>query len=120
MIEGFRLARRITAAPALAEITGEAYRPDSQVRSDDKILDFIRSTASSIYHPGGTCRMGPDPERGDVVDAHLRVHGLSALRVADCSIMPRLVSSDTNSAAITIGQRAAMLMREDSQLTRQD
>jgi choline dehydrogenase len=57
--------------------------------------------------------MGPDPERGDVVDARLRVHGLSGIRVADCSIMPRLVSGNTNAAAIMIGERAAEFIRED-------
>ncbi|MDN5925841.1 MAG: GMC family oxidoreductase N-terminal domain-containing protein [Hyphomicrobiales bacterium] len=113
MIEGFHWARRIAAAPALAEIVAEEHRPGSEVQSEDEILDFIRATGSSIYHPSGTCRMGPDPERGDVVDARLRVHGLAGIRVADCSIMPRLVSGNTNAAAIMIGERAAEFIRED-------
>ena len=58
--------------------------------------------------------MGPDPSRGDVVDARLRVHGLTGLRVADCSIMPRLVSGNTNAAAIMIGARAAEFIQEDA------
>ena len=57
--------------------------------------------------------MGPDPDRGDVVDARLRVHGLSGIRIADCSIMPRLVSGNTNAAAIMIGERAARFIRQD-------
>lgn len=113
MIEGFRWTRRIASAPALAEIVAEEYRPGSEVQSDDEILDFIRATGSSIYHPSGTCRMGPNPERGDVVDARLRVHGLDGIRVADCSIMPRLVSGNTNAAAIMIGERAAEFIRKD-------
>lgn len=113
MIEGFRWARRIAAAPALAEIAAAEHRPGAGVRSDDEILDFIRATGSSIYHPSGTCRMGPDPARGDVVDARLKVHGLEGLRVADCSIMPRLVSGNTNAAAIMIGERAAQFIRND-------
>ncbi|WP_274631283.1 GMC family oxidoreductase [Arvimicrobium flavum] len=114
MIEGFRLARRIAAAPALAEVVAGEHKPGSDVRSDDEILDYIRATGSSIYHPSGTCRMGPDPGRGDVVDARLRVHGLAGLRIADCSIMPRLVSGNTNAAAIMIGERAAAMIREDA------
>lgn len=114
MIEGFRWLRRIAAAPALADVTAKEYRPGDAVRSDDEILDFIRATGSSIYHPSGTCRMGPVPDRGDVVDARLRVHGLNGLRVADCSIMPRLISGNTNAAAIMIGERAAQFIREDA------
>lgn len=114
MIEGFRWARRIAAAPALAEIVAVEHRPGPAVQSDDEILDYIRTTGSSIYHPSGTCRMGPDPSRGAVVDSRLRVHGLTGLRVADCSIMPRLVSGNTNAAAIMIGERAARFIREDA------
>ena len=113
MIEGFRWARRIASAPALAEVVAGEHRPGAQVGSDDEILDYIRKTGSSIYHPSGTCRMGPDPDRGDVVDARLRVHGLSGIRIADCSIMPRLVSGNTNAAAIMIGERAARFIRQD-------
>jgi choline dehydrogenase len=113
MVEGFRYARRIAAAPALAELIEAEDRPGVDVQSDDEILDYIRATGSSIYHPSGTCRMGPDPARGDVVDARLRVHGLSGIRVADCSIMPRLISGNTNAAAIMIGHRAAALIQED-------
>jgi choline dehydrogenase len=117
MIEGFRLARRIAAAPALAEVVAGEHRPGHDVRGDDEILDYIRATGSSIYHPSGTCRMGPDPDRGpgggDVVDARLKVHGLAGLRIADCSIMPRLISGNTNAAAIMIGERAAAIIRED-------
>lgn len=113
MIEGFRWMRRIASAPALDEIVAEEYRPGAPIESDDEILVFIRKTGSSIYHPSGTCRMGPDPERGDVVDSRLRVHGLAGVRVADCSIMPRLISGNTNAAAIMIGERAAQFIRED-------
>jgi choline dehydrogenase len=113
MIEGFRWTRRIASAPALAEIVAEEHRPGASVDSDDEILDFIRKTGSSIYHPSGTCRMGPDPSRGDVVDARLRVHGLTGIRIADCSIMPRLVSGNTNAVAIMIGERAAQFIRND-------
>lgn len=120
MIEGFRWARRIASAPALAEIVAKEHRPGKEVESDDEVLDFIRATGSSIYHPSGTCRMGPDPERGDVVDAKLKVHGLEGLRVADCAIMPRLISGNTNAAAIMIGHRAAQFIRDDMSAARRD
>jgi choline dehydrogenase len=114
MIEGFRWTRRIAASPALSEVVAGEYKPGAEVRSDDEILDFIRATGSSIYHPTGTCRMGPDPDLGDVVDATLKVHGLGGIRVADCSIMPRLISGNTNAAAIMIGERAARFIRDES------
>ncbi len=113
MIEGFRFARRIAAAPALAEFVAGEHKPGHEVESDDEILDYIRASASSIYHPSSTCRMGPSPEYGDVVDARLKVHGLAGLRVADCSIMPRLISGNTNAAAIMIGARAAEIIRAE-------
>lgn len=114
MIEGFRWSRRIAAAPALAEITAAEHKPGADVASDEEILAYIRETGASIFHPCGTCRMGPDPARGDVVDHRLRVHGLEGVRVADCSIMPRILSGNTNAAAIMIGERAARFIREET------
>ncbi len=108
MIAGVRLLRRIAAAPALAARVAEEWKPGPAVASDEDVLDYIRATGSSIFHPSGTCRMGA---AGDsVVDAQLRVHGLEGLRVADCSIMPTLVSGNTNAAAIMIGEKAADLV----------
>lgn len=108
MIAGVRLLRRIAAAPALAAEIAEEWKPGPGVSSDDDVLDYIRHTGSSIFHPAGTCRMGL---AGDsVVDPQLRLHGLHGLRVADCSIMPTLVSGNTNAAAIMIGEKAADLV----------
>lgn len=111
MIAGFRLSRRIAAAPALATLIEREYRPEGIVESDADILAYIRATSSSIFHPSGTCAMGQGLDA--VVGERLLVHGLAGLRVADCSIMPTLVSGNTNAAAIMIGEKAAAMMRAD-------
>ena len=108
IVRGLRLLRRIAAAPALASQVAEEYRPGPSVSSDDALLEHARTTGSSIFHPAGTCRMGHGPDC--VVDPELRVRGLEGLRVADCSIMPMLVSGNTNAAAIMIGEKAADLI----------
>ena len=78
----------------------------------DATLDWARNNTASIYHPTGTCKMGSGPEA--VVDERLRVHGIAGLRVADCSIMPEIVSGNTNAPAIMIGEKASDLVLEDA------
>ncbi len=78
----------------------------------DGTLDWVRNNSSSIYHPTGTCKMGAGP--GAVVDDRLRVYGINGLRVADCSIMPEIVSGNTNAPAIMIGEKASDLIIEDN------
>ncbi|HPG02958.1 MAG TPA: GMC oxidoreductase, partial [Rhodoblastus sp.] len=105
---GVRLAREIYEQPALKEIVGEEIWPGpdvSSARGSNRLDDSIRSHARTIFHPAGTCRMGPDGSA--VVDLELRVNGVSNLRVADCSIMPALVSGNTNAPAMMIADRAA-------------
>lgn len=108
LVRGVRLIRRIAAAPALAAEVEAEWRPGSSLTTDDDILRYVRETGSSIFHPVGTRKMGTDGDA--VVDAELRVHGISGLSVADCSIMPTLVSGNTNAAAIMIGEKAADLV----------
>jgi choline dehydrogenase len=112
MIAGVRLLRRLGRAKALDGLRGEERSPGPEVESDDEILGWIRETAETAYHPIGACRMGP---KGGltVVDERLRVHGLAGLRVADASIMPTMVSGNTNAAAIMIGEKAAAMIKED-------
>jgi choline dehydrogenase-like flavoprotein len=108
MVEGYKLTRRLLEAPSLASL----YKKDlftAGVQSDDAIRDVLRMRSDTVYHPVGTCRMGVDPLA--VVDPALRVHGLEALRVIDASIMPTIVSGNTNAAAIMIGEKAADLIR---------
>jgi choline dehydrogenase len=112
MVDGFRLLRRLVHAKALDGIRGEERSPGGQVQSEDEILDWIRAHAETAYHPVGTCRMGPRSGQ-TVVDERLRVHDIDGLRVADASIMPTMVSGNTNAAAMMIGEKAADLIKED-------
>lgn len=112
MVDGFRLIRRLAAAKALDPIRGVELSPGEEASTDDEILSWIRENAETAYHPIGTCRMGP-AGRGTVVDERLRVHGLTGLRVADASIMPTMVSGNTNAASIMIGEKAADMIKDD-------
>lgn len=115
IVAGVRIARKIAALPPLKSKISQEFRPSRDLAMDDYegTLDWARNNSSSIYHPTGTCRMGSGP--GAVVDDRLRVHGISGLRVADCSIMPEIVSGNTNAPAIMIGEKASDLMIEDRQ-----
>lgn len=109
LVRGFRLTREILSQPALAACGGRELKSSAQARTDEQIEQYIRQYADTVYHPVGSCRMGPGPM--DVVDAQLRVHGLQGLRVVDASIMPRIVSGNTNAPAIMIGEKAAEMIR---------
>lgn len=114
LVRGFKLMRRILQQPALAQYGGRELAASAGAVSDEQIEAFCRERADTIYHPVGTCRMGPDPAAGAVVDARLRVHGLQGLRVVDASIMPSIVSGNTNAPTIMIGEKAADLIRADA------
>src|SRR5262249_36023736 len=113
MVDGVRLLRRIAADPAMAALIRSEHSPGSACTSEAALTEFIRQNGISVYHPVGTCRMGNDPEA--VVDDELRVHGLSGLRVVDASIMPQLVSGNTNAATIMIGEKGADLILESAE-----
>lgn len=105
MLECARLAREIFAQPAFATSAGEEILPGKAVQSEAELMEFIRRKAESIYHPIGTCKMGQDALA--VVDHKLRVHGLEGLAVVDASIMPTLVSGNTNAPTIMIAEKFA-------------
>ena len=109
MVAAMKLAREIARQPALKPHIAEELKPGPDVVGDDDLLAYVRATGSTIFHPVGTCKMGGDPAA--VVDAELRVHGVEGLRVVDCSIMPRLVSGNTNAPAMMIGEKAAAMIR---------
>ena len=104
--------RGILQQPALAALGGRELAASAGATGDAQIEAFVRSRADTIYHPVGTCRMGPGPD--DVVDTRLRVRGIAGLRVADASVMPSIVSGNTNAPVIMIGERAAAFAREDA------
>lgn len=109
LIEGLRIGRSIASVdPFKASLISEE-RPGVNTETDDELLSYIRETAASVFHPVGTCAMGTDGQA--VVDSRLKVHGLEHLFVADASIMPRIVSANTNAACIMIGEHAADLIR---------
>lgn len=112
LVEGMKLTRRIARTEALRPWIEAEHQPGDQVRTDDELLDYIRRAGTTIFHPAGTCKMGPDPMA--VVDARLRVHGIAGLRVADASIMPTVVSGNTNAACVMIGEKAAAMLRQDA------
>ena len=111
LVAGMRGARRIVEASSMDRLRGDEIKPGSTVRSDDEILDYIRTTAETAYHPVGTCKMGIDDAA--VVDAALKVRGIDGLRVADGSIMPTLVSGNTNAACMMIGEKASDMILAD-------
>lgn len=112
LVDSVRGVRRIMAAGAMDDFRDAELKPGSGVESDDEIVGWIRATAETAFHPVGTCRMGQDAMA--VVDERLRVRGLEGLRVADGSIMPTLVSGNTNAACIMIGEKASEMVLADA------
>ncbi len=112
LVLGFKQMRHILAQPALAGHGARELAASASARSDAEIEAFVRGHADTIYHPVGSCRMGPGPL--DVVDAELRVHGIAGLRVVDASVMPSIVSGNTNAPTIMIAEKAADLIRRSA------
>jgi choline dehydrogenase len=105
---GVRKAREIAASSPLRDLIVREVRPGTDVAADADLLDYVRRSAETSWHPIGSCRMGNDPHA--VVDPELRVHGVSGLRVADASVIPFHTTSNTNAPCIMIGERAADLV----------
>lgn len=111
-IEGLKKLRAIMQQPAMNDYVADEVEPGRACRSDEEWLSYIRVRGSTLYHPAGTCSMGAGPDA--VVSPALKVHGLEGLRVADASIMPRLVSGNCNAAIIMIGEKAADMILADA------
>jgi choline dehydrogenase len=111
-VEGMKILRKILAAPALKPFVVDEVEPGPKIASDAEILDFCRQRGSTVYHPTSTCRMGNDPLA--VVDQRLRVRGIEGLRVVDASIMPDLMSGNTNAPTIMIAEKASDMILEDA------
>jgi choline dehydrogenase len=109
---GMQLLRKIMGQPALARYIVEELAPGKSVASDADLLEFARQKGTTVFHPTSTCRMGSDAKA--VVDERLRVHGFEGLRVADASIMPTVVSGNTNAACVMIGEKASDMILADA------
>jgi choline dehydrogenase len=114
MVDGMKLARRVMGQPAIQPYIEAEEIPGPGCADDAALLDYVRGTGTTIFHPASTCMMGPSGNPGAVVDARLRVHGLEGLRVADASIMPTVISGNTNAPSIMIGEKAAAMIVEDA------
>src|ERR1700688_1375922 len=112
-VEGLKILRKILHAPALAPFVVEEVDPGKKVSSDEELLAYCRRRGSTIYHPTSTCRMGSDPLA--VVDQRLRLRGIEGLRVVDASVMPDLVSGNTNAAIIMMPEKASDMILQDAQ-----
>ncbi len=109
VVEGLRFLRRLAATPTLSRLIAAEIDPVPAGDDDDSLLAFARATGVTVFHPAGTCRMGPDAATC-VVDPSLRVHGIAGLRVADASVFPTLTSGNTNAPAIVTGEKASDLI----------
>ncbi|MGE5511353.1 MAG: GMC family oxidoreductase [Bacteroidota bacterium] len=111
-LDGMKLARLISAQPSFKKHLKREVVPGPDVTTDDELLAFAREKGATVFHPCGTCKMGSDAKA--VVDQRLRVHGIAGLRVIDASIMPNMISGNTNAPTIMIAEKAADMIREDA------
>ena len=114
VIAAVRYARDLAATDPLRGLMKREVRPGHEARSDEEILHFCKEYGATIFHPSGTAKMGPDTDPMAVVDARLRVRGVEGLRVVDCSIMPTLVSGNTNIPIIMVAEKASDMIRDDA------
>ena len=112
VVAGMKLMRRIMNEPAMRHYIADEFAPGDSCVGDADLLAFARETGTTVYHPTSTCRMGSDPAA--VVDERLRVRGVERLRVIDASIMPALVSGNTNAAAVMIGEKGSDMVLQDA------
>jgi choline dehydrogenase-like flavoprotein len=120
MVQGFKQMRTILRQPALAGFRGQELATTANATTDAQIESVIRNYGDTIYHPVGTCRMGPlngpNSHAFNVVDSELRVHGMTGLRVVDASIMPRIVAGNTNAPVIMVAEKAADMIKASASL----
>ena len=113
-VDSLKWARRIVSQPAMAPYAPQEYKPGAHVASDDELLVAAGDLGTTIFHPVGTARMGPDGDERAVVDGRLRVRGVSGLRVVDASVMPTITSGNTNSPTIMIAEKGSAMILEDT------
>jgi choline dehydrogenase-like flavoprotein len=105
LVRAIKIARKVFASEAFAQYGGIEVAPGPEVQTDDEIDAYIRQTGYTVHHPVGTCRMGSDKDA--VVDPELRFNGIAGLRIADASVMPKIIGGNTNAPCVMIAERAA-------------
>jgi choline dehydrogenase len=109
LVVGFEFLRRLARMPTLAKVIAEEITPGAQTSTREDIIEYARTNASTVFHPCGTCRMGPNDDR-NVVDHRLKVHGVDGLRIVDASIFPNVTSGNTNAPVVMVAEKAADLI----------
>ena len=113
-VDAMKLVRRIVAQPPLARYGPQEFRPGPTAQSDADLLEAARALGTTIFHPVGTAKMGTASDPMAVTDERLRVFGVPGLRIADASVMPRIVSGNTNSPTMMIAEKAAAMIAQDA------
>ena len=113
MVDALKVARKIMAEPAIADMIAAETMPGPACDSDDELLDYSRQQGLSGYHFCGTCKMGEADDPTAVVGPDLGMHGLDGIRVADASVMPRITSGNTNATTMMVGRKAADIIRDN-------
>ncbi len=114
LVDGMNFAMRIHEQKPLKTLIEKELRPGVNVRSRDELLAYAKETGESCYHLSCTCHMGPDEDKTAVADPRLRVRGVQGLRVADASVLPRVVSGNTNATCIMVGEKCADMIKADA------
>jgi len=115
LLEGVKVLRKLAKTDSFKPVIGEEFRPGPECQTDEQLIQHIKDTVWTVFHPSSTCRMGPDP-KSNVVDRNLRVHGIDGLRVADASIFPKLICGNINAATIMVGEKASDLVLRDQKI----
>ena len=119
LLEGVKILRKLVKTESCRTVMGEEFRPGPQCQTDEQMIQHIKDTVWTVFHPSSTCRMGPDP-KSNVVDSNLKVYGIEGLRVADASIFPSLVCGNINAATIMVGEKASDLILKDQKGKNED
>jgi choline dehydrogenase len=114
-VAALKAARAISQTPAMQPYIRREVKPGLETDDEPALLEFARNNGATIFHPSGTCKMGHDAQA--VVDKRLRVHGLQGLRVVDCSVMPTLVSGNTNGPVVALAEKAVDMILQDRHRT---
>ena len=111
MLKGFHLLRKIFSQPVISQHITQEKAPGIDIQTDEQILEFCKKKGDSVHHPVGSCRMGSDDDA--VVDTSLKVRGVNNLFVIDASIMPRIISGNTNATTVMIAEKASQMLKNE-------